>query len=178
MQVCRKDEFLKLSLEDVKSYLSSEQLNVGSEFEVYEGAVSWLAHKQQRCKYVLEVLDLVRLPLLDTKQLLTDVGQNPLVLGDPRLVKMLMDAVQCNVLPDFKANVSYNYYIYRVMDPLTNYYSVMCQCGQIIKLKGTGILGTGYVTEVMCYVKLHESSNVQLPKLGCTPSIGGFVHSI
>lgn len=106
-QVCRKEEYLRLSFEDVKAFLSNERLNVGSEFEVYEGAVLWLLHKEEeRRKYVHEILDLVRLPLLDTEQLLTAVGQNPLVLSDSRCVKMLVDAMQCQVLPDSKSNVS------------------------------------------------------------------------
>lgn len=105
-QVCRKDEFMKLSFDDVKSFLNNEQLNVNSEFEVYEGAVAWLSYKDERKKFAQEILNVVRLPLLNTKQLLTDVGQNPMVLGDPCCVKMMVDAVQCNVLPEYQAKVS------------------------------------------------------------------------
>lgn len=107
-QVRSRDEFLKLSFEDVKSFLSNDQLNVNYEFEVYEAAVLWLLYKDERRKYVYDVLNLVRLPLLNPAQLLTDVGQNSMVLEDPRCVKLLVDAVQCHVLPEFKSSVSFN----------------------------------------------------------------------
>jgi hypothetical protein len=105
-QVRGRDEYLKLSYDDIKCFLSNDQLNINYEFEVYEAAVLWLMYKEERRKYVYDILNLVRLPLLNTEQLLTEVGQNSLVLGDPRCVKMLMDAVQCHVIPTFKSNVS------------------------------------------------------------------------
>lgn len=108
-QVYRKDEYLKLSFEDIKAYLGNDQLNVNSEYEVYEGATMWLLHAEERRKYAYDILNLVRLPLLNTEQLLTNVGQNSLVVEDPRCVKMLVDAMQCSVLPDFKSNVSSNF---------------------------------------------------------------------
>lgn len=105
-QVRKKEEYLKLSLEEIKHFLSNDQLNVQTEFDVYEAAVSWILHKEERMKHIYEIFDLVRLPLLDAEQLLTDVGQNSMILADPRCVKMLVDAVQSHVLPDFKAKVS------------------------------------------------------------------------
>ena len=106
-QVRKKEEFLKLSYDDLKSYLSNDQLNVSAEYEVYEAAIVWLLYKEERKKYVQEILNLVRLPLLDAEQLLMKVGKNSLVLADPRCVKMLMDALQSQVLPAQKANVSF-----------------------------------------------------------------------
>ncbi len=107
-QVHRKDEYLKLSFDDLKFYLSSDQLNVSSEFEVYEAAIVWLLYKEERKKYVHEILNLVRLPLLDAEQLLTKVGQNSMIVADQRCVKMLLDALQTQVLPELKASVSLN----------------------------------------------------------------------
>lgn len=105
-QVRERDEFLKLSFDEIKSFLSNDQLNVRYEFEVYEAAIYWLLYKEERKKYVYDILDLVRLPLLDAEQLLTNVGQNSLILEDPRCVKMLVDAVQCHVIPEYKSDVS------------------------------------------------------------------------
>lgn len=107
-QVRRKDEYLKLPFEDIKSFLGNEQLNVSSEFDVYEAAIAWLIYKEERKQHIYEILNLVRLPLLNTEQLLTCVGQNSLILADPRCVKMLVDAVQCHVLPESKSDVSYS----------------------------------------------------------------------
>ena len=105
-QVHRKEEYLKLSFDEIKSFLSNNQLNVRHEFEVYKAAMLWVQYAEERRKYICEVLDLVRLPLLDTEQLLRDVGRNSLIVGDPRCVKMMLDAMQCHLLPDFKSNVS------------------------------------------------------------------------
>ncbi len=105
-QVHKRDEYLKLPLDDIKSFLSNDQLNVKSEYDVYQAAMTWLGYKEERGENVPEILSLVRLPLLSMQELLTDVGQRSLVLADPSCVKMLMDAIQCHVLPDFKSNVS------------------------------------------------------------------------
>ena len=107
-QVQNVEEYLKLPFEEVKTFLSRDQLNVNSEFDVFRAAMAWLLQKDERRKHVHEILDLVRLPLLDTKELLTSVGRNPLVVHDPRCVKMLIDAMQCHILADSKAEVSFH----------------------------------------------------------------------
>ena len=105
-QVNKKDEYLKLSFDDIKSLLNNDHLNVSSEFEVYEAAMSWLLYKEGRRKHICDIINLIRLPLLSNEQLLATVGQSSLVLSDPRCVKMMVDAVQCHVLPEFKSKVS------------------------------------------------------------------------
>lgn len=107
-QVQKKEEYLKLPYEEVKTLLSRDQLNVSSEFDVFRAAMSWLLQKDERRRYVHEILDLVRLPLLDTKELLTSVGRNPLVVQDPRCVKLLIDAMQCHILADSTSEVSFH----------------------------------------------------------------------
>lgn len=106
-QVQKKEEYLRLPYDEVKTFLSRDQLNVSSESDVFRAAMAWLLHKDERRKHVHELLDLVRLPLLDTKELLTSVGRNPLIVQDPRCVKMLIDAMQCHILADSKTEVSF-----------------------------------------------------------------------
>ena len=106
-EVQKKEEYLRLPYEEVKRLLSRDQLNVNSEFDVFRAAMTWLLQKDNRRKHAHEILDLVRFPLLDTKELLTSVGRNPLVVGDPRCVKMLIDAMQCHILTGSKAEVSF-----------------------------------------------------------------------
>ena len=105
-QVCSKEEFLKLSFDEVKAFLERDQLNVSSESDVFQAAMTWLLHREDRRCHTHELLNLVRLPLLDTKELLTDVGRNPLVVQDSRCVRMLLDAMQCQILSDSKVEVS------------------------------------------------------------------------
>ena len=105
-QVRKREEFLKLTLEEIRSFLSNDQLNVQSEFEVYEAAMEWLEHDEMdRTKHVYEVLKLVRLPLLSPEELLQNVGQNPLVLSHPSCVELFVEAVQCHMLPDTRTKV-------------------------------------------------------------------------
>ena len=105
-QVRRRDEFLKLSIDEIKLFLSNEQLNVKSEYEVYEAAMAWLNHEaDRRAEHLYEVLCLVRLPQLSTEQLLEEVGHNPLVLSNPKCVELFVEAMQCLLLPNSKAKV-------------------------------------------------------------------------
>ena len=109
-QVRQRDEFLKLSIDEIKLFLSNEQLNVESEYEVYEAAMAWLNHQtNRRDEHLYEVLRLVRLPQLSTEQLLEEVGHNPLVLSNPKCVELFVEAMQCLVLPNTKTKVKVNY---------------------------------------------------------------------
>ncbi len=105
-QVRRKEEFLKLSLDEVESFLSNDQLNVENEFEVYQAVVEWVEHdRAKRSQHMFEVLQLVRLPLLTPEQLLKRVRTNQLVLANPDCVELLMEALQCHMLPDTRSEV-------------------------------------------------------------------------
>lgn len=105
-QVRKREEFLKLSLDEIKSFLSNHQLNVESEFEVYEAAMDWVQHDEvSRSNHAFEVFKLVRLPLLTPEELLKKVGQNPLVLSSPNCVELFVEAVQCHMLPDTRSKV-------------------------------------------------------------------------
>lgn len=106
-QVRKRDEFLKLTIDEIKLFLSNEQLNVQSEYEVYEAAMAWLNHEaDRRAEHLYEVLRLVRLPQLSTEQLLEEVGHNQLVLSNPKCVELFVEAMQCLMLPNSKTKVS------------------------------------------------------------------------
>ena len=97
---------MKLPLNDVMSFLENDQLNVQSELDVYEATVKWLEHdKEKRIREVFNVMCRVRLPLLSAEDLVHRVGHNPLVLASPECVQLLMEAVQCHLLPDSKEKV-------------------------------------------------------------------------
>ena len=105
-QVRRKEEFLNLLLDDVRSFLSNDQLNIKSEFEVYEAVMEWVCHdKMNRSEYISEVLKLVRLPLLSPEELLKTVGRDPQVTSSPDCVELLMEAIECHMLPDSSSKV-------------------------------------------------------------------------
>jgi len=105
-QVRKREEFLKLSLDEIQAFLSNDQLNVKSEFEVYEAALEWLLHKENRAQHLYEILKFVRLPLLSAKELLRSVGQNQLVVSNPQCVELFVEAVQCHMLPESSSKVT------------------------------------------------------------------------
>lgn len=105
-QVRDKEEYLKLPFDEVKALLARDQLNICSEFDVFQAAITWLKYSEERREHAHELLDLVRLPLLNTKELLTDVGTSPLFMQDSRCIRMLMDAMQWQILADTKVKVS------------------------------------------------------------------------
>ena len=99
-QVRKHEEFLKLSLDEIKAFLSNDQLNTKSEFEVYKAAMDWLLHEENRTQHLYEILRLVRLPMLSAKELLKSVGQNQLIVSNPKCVELFVEAVQCHMLPE------------------------------------------------------------------------------
>ena len=105
-QVRKQEEFLKLSLDEIKAFLSNDQLNTKSEFEVFKAAMDWLLHDEEvRTQHLYEILKLVRLPMLSAKELLKGVGQNQLIVSNPKCVELFVEAVQCHMLPESISNV-------------------------------------------------------------------------
>ena len=70
--------FLELDFYYVKKTISSNELNIDSELQVFNAADSWLSHDiTQRSKYAKDLLSKVRLPLLSIpvlKQILDRVS--------------------------------------------------------------------------------------------------------
>ena len=117
-EVRQREEFLNLPLEEIKDFLSSDGLNIGTEFEVFEAAMQWLNHKdgegvekEERMQHLYEVLRHVRLPLLSKEQLLQNVGQNMAIISSPQCVELLMEALQCHILPNTRDKVSLTVFV-------------------------------------------------------------------
>ena len=99
-EVSKKDEFLTCTVEQLKELVAKDQLNVEGEFEVFEALINWIEQdKENRQKHISDLVRQVRLPLLSVKELLQDVGKNPLVLGDSKCVELLLGAVEAHLLP-------------------------------------------------------------------------------
>ena len=56
--------FLELDLKLISKILSSSELNIDSEMEVFNAVVSWLGHKKERSKYAKYLFLKVRIFLL------------------------------------------------------------------------------------------------------------------
>lgn len=64
-QICTEDEIYDLPKEQLTRFLTSENLRVDTEFQVFQAAVRWIEQDiVPRRRYVFEILKHVRLPLL------------------------------------------------------------------------------------------------------------------
>ncbi|XP_061903089.1 actin-binding protein IPP isoform X2 [Entelurus aequoreus] len=71
LEVCIGDEFKGLAKDQIVKLLKSEELRIEDEYQVFTAAMDWLLHDVgKRKKYVVEVLEPVRFPLLSPQRLL------------------------------------------------------------------------------------------------------------
>eukprot|EP00062_Callorhinchus_milii_P014511 gi/632963765/ref/XP_007898067.1/ PREDICTED: actin-binding protein IPP [Callorhinchus milii] len=70
LEVCKAEEFMGLAKDQLVKVLKSEELQIEDEYQVFIAAMEWI-HKDigKRKKYVVEVLDPVRFPLLSSRRL-------------------------------------------------------------------------------------------------------------
>nr|XP_057923283.1 actin-binding protein IPP [Doryrhamphus excisus]XP_057923284.1 actin-binding protein IPP [Doryrhamphus excisus] len=70
LEVCIGDEFRGLSKDQIVKLLRSEELRIEDEYQVFTAAMDWVLHDvAKRRKYVVEVLEPVRFPLLSPQRL-------------------------------------------------------------------------------------------------------------
>lgn len=70
LQVCATDEFKGLSKDQLVRLLRSEELRIEDEYQVFTAAMDWvLQDVAKRKKYIVEVLEPVRFPLLSPQRL-------------------------------------------------------------------------------------------------------------
>ena len=92
--VCKQEEFLKLSLHEVLCLLNSDHLNTDSELEVLQAALEWIKHDTSgRTVHIQSILAATRLHLLSLEDLLERVGKLDLVISDKECVRLLLSAI-------------------------------------------------------------------------------------
>lgn len=92
-------EFLQLSLEQMKRLLSSDDLNVTAERHIFRALMSWIKHDTATRKpHLPELLALVKLPLLEPS-FLADQVENK-VGGDSACQKLIIEAMKWHLLPE------------------------------------------------------------------------------
>ncbi|XP_067846257.1 actin-binding protein IPP [Heptranchias perlo] len=70
LEVCKAEEFMGLAKDQLVKILKSEELQIEDEYQVFTAAMEWvLKDMGKRKKYVIEVLDPVRFPLLSSRRL-------------------------------------------------------------------------------------------------------------
>ena len=73
-QVAKEEEFLELNLEELLEITQSEMLKVETEFDVFVATLQWILHDpSNRRKLLVKVLEPIRFPIINSKQLFSYV---------------------------------------------------------------------------------------------------------
>lgn len=92
--VAKTEQFLNLSCEEVKTWLSNDEINVSSEDDVFRIILTWIKYSQSvRTKHFAELFLKVRLVYVSRDFLLSDVMTNDFVHGDKGFMGIVKDAV-------------------------------------------------------------------------------------
>ena len=93
--VAETEEFLNLSSEEVKMWISSDEINVSAEEDVFKIILTWIdREKSERKKYFPELFPEVRVVYVSRDFLHNDVVTNDLVNDNQRCTDLVKDAVK------------------------------------------------------------------------------------
>ena len=98
--VVKSQEFVLLSAECVAQLLSSDELNVTSESQIFDALEKWAEHDEEnRKKFLARLLGLVRLPLLEPEFLVDRVEMSPLFRDIGPCRELIIEAMKYQLLP-------------------------------------------------------------------------------
>eukprot|EP00117_Sycon_ciliatum_P010181 scpid44761/ scgid12187/ Protein scribble homolog; Protein LAP4 len=97
--LCSTFGFLELPLESVVELLSSDNLNVSNEEEVYKAAVDWLHHgvHDERRSNAASIMGAVRLELLSHEFLMSILDTDSLITDDCKCLAQAIAAIEIKV---------------------------------------------------------------------------------
>lgn len=99
-EVMESEEFLLLPVPQLMDLISSDELNVRTEEQVFSAAMSWVKYNiSERRQNLPQVLQHVRLPLLSPKFLVGTVGADLLVRSDEKCRDLVDEAKNYLLLP-------------------------------------------------------------------------------
>lgn len=99
-EVVKGDEFLNLSIAEVCTLISSDQLSGGSEEKVFEAVVAWVGFCQEKRKeHLPDLLEHVRMPLLSKDYLVEKVNEHTLMKNaDGKCKDLLLEAMSYHLM--------------------------------------------------------------------------------
>ncbi|XP_055377632.1 kelch-like protein 5 isoform X2 [Condylostylus longicornis] len=104
MQVCKNQEFFQLNAEQLAKLLSSEDLNVPSEQDVFHALMSWIKHDPtNREKCFPDLLALIRLPHMPPSFIADHVES---LCGSIDCQQLVMEALKWHLLPERRSLIS------------------------------------------------------------------------
>ena len=104
--VAKTEEFLSLSSEEVERWISSNEVVVGGEEDVFKIILTWIEHdKDERKKYFATLFKQVRLVYVSRDFLCSEILSNDLVKSKKACLSHVMDAVETKNSKNYR-NVS------------------------------------------------------------------------
>jgi len=99
--VIKNQEFLLMPASELVKLLSSDELNVSSEEEVYQALLSWINFDlANRRKSAAKLLGCVRLPLLSPQYIADHIENQPVLKDDPDCHHLILEAMKYHLLPE------------------------------------------------------------------------------
>ena len=93
--VAETEEFLRMSSEEVERWLSSDEVVIGSEEDVFKIILTWIEHdKDERKRYFANLFRHVRLVYVSRDFLWSEILSNDLVKSKKACLSLAMDAVK------------------------------------------------------------------------------------
>ena len=100
-EVTKTKEFLEMEVDYVVRLVSSDELNVTNESEIFSAIMSWTRYNQSsRCRFLGQLLNYLRVPLLSRKFLIDILAKEELIIGDRECRRFLLDALDYHLLPE------------------------------------------------------------------------------
>ena len=88
--VMKSEEFLQLSYEHIRALLTSDNLHVKSEQNVFDAYLNWIKHDiEERTSYVMPLLDAIRIPYVDDEYLKEKLENERLIRDDKQCYQLL-----------------------------------------------------------------------------------------
>lgn len=99
--VAKTKDFLEMDCDYVIRFVSSDELSVSDESEIYTAILNWIKYdKSNRCNFLGEMLSFLRVPLFTRKFLIDILAKEELVIGDKECRRFLLDALDYHLLPE------------------------------------------------------------------------------
>ncbi|VVC25222.1 BTB/Kelch-associated,BTB-kelch protein,BTB/POZ domain,Kelch repeat type 1,Kelch-type beta [Cinara cedri] len=99
-EVVESKEFLLLPISELIDFISSDELIVKTEEQVFSATMSWVKYKPERRQSLSKVLQHVRLPLINPKFLIRTVASDRLIRSDEECKSLIDEAKDYLLLPE------------------------------------------------------------------------------
>jgi kelch-like protein 2/3 len=98
-KVMESEEFYALTHQSVIELISSTELGILSEEDVFEAVISWTKQSQERAEYLPELLHHVRFLFLRREYLINRVCEEELIQSNPACKDFLIEALKYHLMP-------------------------------------------------------------------------------